>query len=226
MPDQFAGVHASYEKTINGRASTIRRTLYSTAGLKQGAAHDGPVIVKTILNSGGHPELRYRKNRDLGSRMARGVRKLLIPHYKRGLCPPYELYGSIRDVPEESWQDERLVVEKFLPGSFDLPVIKYRYCFLFETELNLRTAYDDLLCSSARVGDNEIVKAVPEAVMEVRSRLNIDFSAIDYFIVDGEVTIIDANKTVTTARAWMTRYEFVRDYIDRLTRTLIDFAER
>ena len=226
VPDEFAGLHAAYEKTINGRASTILRTLYSTAGLKRGDAHEGPVIVKTLLNSGGHPERRYGKNRNIGTRTAYQVRKLLIPRYKQGLCPPYELYESIRDVPEESWQDERLVVEKFLPGSFAQPVVKYRYCFLFETEFNLRTAYDDLLCSSARVGGNEIVKAVPEAVMEVRSRLNIDFGAIDYFIVDGKVTIIDANKTVTTARTWMTRYEFVRDYVDRLTRTLVDFVER
>jgi hypothetical protein len=225
VPDQFAGVHASYEKAINGQASTIRRTLYSTAGLKQGAGHDGPVIVKTLLNSGGYPELRYRKNRNLGSRAAHQLRKLLIPHYKKRLCPPYKLYKSIRDVSEESWHDERLVIEKFLPGSLDLPVVKYRYCFLFETELNLRTAYDDLLCSSAKVRANEIVKAVPEAVLEVRSRLNLDFGAIDYFIVDGEVTIIDANKTVTTARAWMTRYGFVRDYINRLTRTLVNFVE-
>jgi hypothetical protein len=226
IPDEFARIHASYEKTINGRALTIRRTLYSTAGLKRGAVFDGPVIVKTLLNSGGFPELRYKKNQNLGSRTAHRFRRLLIPHYKERLCPPYTLYKSIGDVPEESWQDERLVVEKFLPGSFDLPVIKYRYCFLHETELNLRTTYDDLLCSSAKVGGNEIVKAVPEAVMEVRSRLNIDFGAIDYFVVDGEVTVIDANKTVTTAQAWMMRYDFVGDYIDRLTQTLVDFVER
>lgn len=224
VPDEFSRVAESYEKTINGRALTIRRTLYSTARLRPGDDYRGPVIVKTVLNSGGYPELRYRKNRNVVSRVAHGIGKLVRPGYKRRICPPYEVYESAGGVSDQTWRDERLIVEKFVPGSLFLPIVKYRYCFLFDTTLTLKSTCDDLLCTSATVRSNEIIESVPDEVVAVRRCLDLDFGAIDYFMVDGEAVVIDANKTVSTALAWMARYECVREYVDRLERTLISFA--
>jgi hypothetical protein len=117
-----------------------------------------------------------------------------------------------------------MIVERFLPGNLNLPVEKCRYSFMFDTELNLRSTYDDLLCHPAKVLSTELIADVPEPVRRVRRERRLDYGAIDYFMVDGAAIVVDANKTVCTTPAWVTQYESVADYIDRLAATLIAFA--
>jgi hypothetical protein len=224
VPRAFTGLHTRYDRVINGHALTIRRTLYSTARVARDTTWQGPVIAKTVLNSGGYPELHYRKNRSLQSRLLHEWRRLSTPHYKAQICPPYAVYDAPDRVPDSVWRDERMIVERFLPGNLNLPVEKCRYSFMFDTELNLRSTYDDLLCHPAKVLSTELIADVPEPVRRVRRERRLDYGAIDYFMVDGAAIVVDANKTVCTTPAWVTQYESVADYIDRLAATLIAFA--
>lgn len=224
VPDDFLAAARRYDRCVNGDASTIRRTLYSRARLWPGDAYGGPVIVKPVLNSRGLPELRYENRRSLAARASYTAKKLLIPGYKRRLCPEYEIYESLGGVPKTVWDDPRFLVERFLPGAMSLPITKQRFDFFFEVEFNSRVSYDSLLCNPETMRDFDIDPDVPGAIRDLRAKLKLDFGAIDYFMVDGVAIPIDANKTVTTTESWMAKWPSVARHVSDVTDRLVEFA--
>ena len=227
LPEAYHGIRHQYPRTINGEALSIHRYLYSTLRLRPGEAHDGPVIVKTVLNSHGRPELRWRQYRNAWTRIAHASRKLVSPGFKQRQCPPYRVYRSIGEVPEADWQDERLMVEKFAFPTLDLPIVKHRCYFLFDTELNMKQVYDDILCASNKILSNEASNdPIPESVQAVRRRLKLDYGAIDYFLVDGDAVVVDVNMTSGASAEWLKRNAFRREFNDRVVARLIDFVRQ
>ena len=225
IPEVFRGLGDQYKRTINGSAYSIHRSLYSTLRLLPGEAHDGPVIVKTVLNSHGRPELRYRQHRSIWTRTGHQLRKIIEPRFKQRLAPSYQVYASPRAVPAAVWRDDQLMVEKFALPTLRLPIVKHRYLFLGDAELVLKQAFDDILCSGAKLLSCETEeRPVPRAVMEVRERLRIDFGSIDYFVVDGTALVVDANKTYTANPAWSRRFAFRQAFSDQIAEKLVEFA--
>ncbi len=221
LPDEFRGITEVYPCAINGAATTINRTLYSKAILRQGDDFQGPVISKAILNHAGLPEFRYSRNSSYTARLRHHLNKLLNRNYKKTVCPSYETYRSIHDVPASIWLDSRLIVEKFLPGNLDLPITKYRCEFFMDCSLVTRSVFNSLLCSPEKVISVDVVDSIPSEVKRVRKLLKLDFGAIDYFMVDGQAFVIDANKTSSATVDWIDKYPGVANYIDDVANTLI-----
>ena len=226
LPPPFVCIHEAYPRCVNGRARTISRLLYSRLRLERDADHAGPVIVKTVLNHRGIPERQYEVSGSPGSRLSWDVRRLLIPRYKAKVCPRYEVFSSLAEVPEEVWSDRRLIVEKFAPGRIELPVIKNRYEFFFNIELNTRSTFNSLLCDPSTIESFDVINDVPASVMDVRRSLHLDSGAIDYFMVGGEALVIDANKTVTLTEEWVRDFPAVSRYVELATERLIEFVRR
>lgn len=224
LPQPFHEISGLYQRTINGRALSIHRELYSSLRLMAGDAHAGPVIVKTVLNSQGRPELRWRKRRNGWTYAVHRIRKMLEPGYINRMCPPYRVYETIGQVPAGVWRNERLMVEKFAFDSLELPITKHRYMFLLGAEINMRQVFGDVLCQGSTMIRNEVGGAVPPEVRAVRERLHLDFGAIDYFIVGGKGIVIDANKTVGSNPAWLKTYPFRREFNDRMGEALVQFV--
>ncbi|MAS05692.1 MAG: hypothetical protein CL534_13560 [Ahrensia sp.] len=224
VPADFITAAHRYGRCVNRDASTIRRTLYTRAKVQRDDNFAGPVIVKTVLNSRGAPELRYENRRSFAARAGYTAKKLLIPGYKQRLCPDYEIHDSLEDVPKSVWDDPRLLVERFLPGAMDLPIVKHRYDFFFEVELNTRVAYQSLLCDPETLTEFDVDPDVPQAIRDLREQLNLDFGAIDYFMENGEAIPIDANKTVTTTDSWVATWPAVARHVEEVTDRLIEFA--
>ncbi|MGX5841734.1 hypothetical protein ACWGTI_13515 [Mesorhizobium sp. ArgA1] len=224
VPPPYREIGQRYQRSINGRALSIHRYLYSTLKLEAGDSHKGPVIVKTVLNSRGRPEQRWWQHRNSLTRSAHAIRKLFEPGYKERLCPPYRVYQTIGEVPPDVWRNDRLMVEKFAFETLDLPIVKHRYMFLLGAELNMRQVYDDVLCAGSKILSNEVGGAVPPEVLAVRQRLNLNFGAIDYFIVDGKGVVVDANKTVGSNPEWLKKNRFRREFNDRMAEALIAFV--
>ncbi|WP_027062285.1 hypothetical protein [Mesorhizobium loti] len=224
VPQPYHDLAQRYARTINGRALSIHRHLYSSLRVSAGDSHSGPVIVKTVLNSRGRPELRWRQYRNPWTRAAHFARKTVDPGYKARLCPPYRVYDNLARVPAQVWLDDRLMVEKFAFDSLELPIVKYRYMFLLGAEVNMRQVYNDVLCAGSKILSNEEGGAVPEEVRAVRQRLHLDFGAIDYFIVDGKGIIVDANKTVGSNPEWLKKNRFRQEFDDRMAAALIEFV--
>ncbi|MER9724843.1 MULTISPECIES: hypothetical protein [unclassified Mesorhizobium] len=224
VPSTYRGLGHLYDRTINGRALSIHRHLYSTLKLEAGDSHKGPVVVKTVLNSRGRPEQRWWQHRNGLTRSAHAIRKLFEPGYKDRLCPPYKVYQTIGEVPRDVWRNNRLMVEKFAFDTLDLPIVKHRYMFLLGAEVNMRQVYDDVLCAGSKILSNEVGGAVPPEVLAVRQRLNLDFGAIDYFIVDSKGIVVDANKTVGSNPEWLKKNRFRQEFNDRMAEELIAFV--
>lgn len=220
LPAPFERVHVAYPRCINGRALTISRRLYSRALLTRDTGYDGPVIVKSVLNHRGLPELRFAQRRGLTVSPWGAARRELRERW----CPEYRLHASVKEVPEEVWDDASLIVECFLPGRLEGPVVKYRHDFMLDLELNTRTTFDSLLCHPETAMRVEFVDAAPEEVHRVRRALRLDYGSIDYFMVDGEPWVIDANKTTTCTPSWVAAHPPLQAYLAAVAKRLEQFA--
>jgi hypothetical protein len=224
VPKAFQAIHHYYPACVNGRAATISRLLYSRARLGPADPYVGPVIVKTILNYRGLPELRLHRTSNIVRRCVHALRKRTTPGYEARFCPVYRVYPSLSAVPAGVWTDPRLMVERFLAGRLEPPIVKYRFEFFYDVELNMRSTYDSLLCDPKTLIRTEHVTDVPPEVAAVRSALHLDYGAIDYFVLGGDAFVIDANKTVTETPFWMTEVRPMVHYMELAGERLIEFV--
>ena len=224
LPAVFHSVADQYSRCINGRAITIDRRLYSRLILTLEDRYGGPAIVKTVLNSQGFPELRYAARSGPGSWLIHLTRKIITPDFKRAQCPDYEVFPKAIDIPLGCWSDPRLIVERFAPGALTLPIVKYRYHFFLDVELTTRSVCASLLSDEASVEAVEFVSDIPSEVIGVRQDLHLDFGAIDYFVVDDECYVIDANKTIGMTETWIDRFPQVQAYVGEAAARLIAFV--
>jgi len=220
LPEPFTRVHQFYAHCVNGRAFTIDRRLYSRIALNRHDDYSGPVIVKSVLNSRGIPEMQFAGYRRMLSLQDAQTRPALLDR----LCPQYRIYDHIGTVPEENWLDPHAMVEKFIPGHTRLPVVKYRQEFFFELELTTRTTFNSLLCDPTQVVSVEFPTSAPPEVQAVRHQLNLDYGSVDYFVMDGEAFVIDVNKTTTVTPAWIEAHPQLRGYLQAVTERLVRFA--
>ena len=216
VPAPFTWVSGFYARCLNGRSISIARDRYSMARLSPGDNFSGPVIVKTLLNHRGLPEfIHVAAERRVGGEL----------HALRDrVCPKYQIFASIEDIPDAIWSDSGLIVERFVPGTLDLPIIKYRHEFMLDIELNTRAEFNDLLCVPDSLIRLDFTEEAPQAVYDVRRRLKLDFGSIDFFVVDGRVTVIDVNKTTTCTPQWLEAHRELRTYLDALATRLRSFV--
>jgi hypothetical protein len=225
LPAGFLGIAGRYAGSVNARATTINRLRYSRLRVMPGDGYEGPVIVKTVRNSRGFPELRYAARESIRTRVGHVARKLTVPNYKERKCPRYEVYASLAEVPTEAWHDQRLFVERFAPGSLEMPFTRYKYNFFLDVEQNSRSTFSSLIYDDGAVETFEVVDHVPAEVRRVRQALHLDYGAIEYFVVGDDCFVVDVNKTVTQPDAWINRFPPSGRFIDDITRRLADFVE-
>lgn len=224
VPGDFVAAAQRYTRCVNRDASSIRRTLYTRARIFQDDNWPGPVIVKSVLNGRGGPELRYRHRQTFATRVSYIAKTHLLPGYKQWKCPKYEIYSSLNDVPYNVWQDPRLIVERFLPGTLNLPIIKHRFDFFYEVGINTRASHHSLLCDPDSISALDLVHEIPPAIQELRKELGLDYGSIDYFMVRDEAIPIDANKTVTFTDSWIDRWPALAHHLKEVTDRLIEFV--
>ena len=226
LPDKFRGVAERYERTTNGAAYSIRRTQYTTARVFKDSPYTGPVIAKTILNSQGLPEARYNWEQSFTGWIKHLAKWSRDRHYLYKSCPDYTIYNSIKDVPPDIWRNEDWMVERFIPGTLAPPTIKYRYEFLFDLGFVAKSTCTTPMCDIDSVIDLTVEDTPPPSVAALRKKLHLDYGSIDFFIVDGETHIIDANKTVSVSDEWIAAYPHMQKHIKELTDRLIAFVRR
>ena len=110
VPEEYTVFLKKYPVVINREATDISKSRISQILLKPGDAYDGPVIVKTVANFGGIPELDHQDG--MGQTVIdceRPWRKVehLDPHN-------YPRFESIGKVPTGVWKNRKLIVERFL----------------------------------------------------------------------------------------------------------------
>jgi hypothetical protein len=222
VPPRHRPAPGAYALCLNGEATSISRVLYSRACLGRDSQYAGPVVVKSVLNYRGLPEVNYRLATSRAFRLEyRFLRRLgLDPRRKR--CPRYALYKSVDAVPDSVWKDPRRIVERFLPGLLATPVVKYRYDFFLDVVLHTRGTYDSLLADPDTVRAVTLVDTVPNEVLRVRKDLRLDFGSMDYFVVDGEAVVVDANKTTACTEGWLRMFPAVERYLEEVGARLVE----
>jgi hypothetical protein len=179
VPDEYLEFARGYPAAFNARLKDIRKSAYSTLRVTRESDHGGRVIVKSNYNYAGVPE------RLLGVPGA--------PDEFPGQTD-YRVYESIAAVPAHLLEDERVIVERFMPEYEDGRYHVRTLDLVGDSHTSLRLASDHHVVTDATYAGDEEVEPPPE-LFEIRSRLGVDYGKLDYVVHDGELTLLDVNKT-------------------------------
>ncbi len=189
VPEAYVRASKRYARVINGAALDIRKRRVSKVILRHDDDWSGPVIVKTNLNRGGVPEMRYLqmlKNAGLRS-----------PISQQGMVfsqQPYAIHASKEEVNSAYWDNEGIVIERFLPETDPRGFAMRVWIFLGGAERCARLVGTDPLVKSGGIVERLRVP-VPEALRAERIRLGFDYGKFDFVMHDGHPVLLDANRT-------------------------------
>ncbi|MER9298246.1 hypothetical protein NKI38_17350 [Mesorhizobium sp. M0621] len=176
----------SFPFCLNLGASDISKRRVSGALIVDGDSWQGPVIVKSDLNNQGIPETL------LNRRSKRAGKPPPFPHMQT--LPPYQIYGSLGDVPDGVFERDDLVVEKFIPEREPDGFAARFWVFCGERERCTRYISPNRLVKASETIRREPVP-VPDEMRERRRELGFDYGKFDFVIHEGRAILLDANNT-------------------------------
>lgn len=206
VPLDYLDFAARYPIVLNGGIRDIRKSSISRNLLRLGDSWQGQVIVKSDLNYAGAPERYLRQTpaeRRLGAlRSARRRLERLL-----GVTPPfgesrdYEVFDRLADVPAHWFANRQVVVEKFRPEFEDGFYHVRIYMFLGDRWSCTRVGTPNPVVKSDPNARTESVEPAAE-VVAWRRKAGLDYGKLDYVVNNGEVVLLDVNKT-TGASVYM-----------------------
>lgn len=185
-PADYLDHARSFPFCLNVGTADISKRRISGALVNQGDAWQGPVIVKSNLNNQGIPE------RFLNRRSERAGKPLPFPDVPT--LQPYEVYGSLGDVPEGVFERDDLVVDKFIPEKEPDGFAARFWVFCGESERCTRYISPNALVKASETIRRESVP-VPQEMRERRRELGFDYGKFDFVMHEGRAVLLDANKT-------------------------------
>jgi hypothetical protein len=207
IPDEYRDFLAQYPIVINRDVVDISKSKISTNILRRDDSHTGPVIIKTDFNSGGLPEKRLSSNmyllRAISSKLSGAISSRQRPMFPQAaawaqlkyLTPSdYPVFPSLQDVPREIFDNKNLVVEKFLPEVQNgLYCVRY-YHFLGDKDITKLFRSKQEIVKGSDNGEF-IQPPAPPGLLAIRQKLGMDYGKIDYVLRDGQVVLLDVNRT-------------------------------
>jgi hypothetical protein len=190
VPDEYIKFAAQIPVGVNRNATDIRKRLVSRALLKPGDEWDGPVIVKSDLNCHGAPEWYQNQRAQRNNRPA--------PYPSVNMVTTYNIYSSLKMVPETIWTGSNLVVERFQPERDEKGYWLRCWVFFGDIERCNRFCCPTPIVKGANVIAREPVP-VPDELRNERARLGFDYGKFDFVVNKGQVVLFDANRTPTEA---------------------------
>lgn len=203
IPDDYWSVIQGHPNVVNRALRDIRKTRFSVARVGPDDPWPGPVIVKTVGNCGGYPDVWFgpRRGPSLASRLRTRLER--SPRVRRcalgwvRTLPSYPTFESVRKVPQRVFRNPRLIVEKFIPERRGgLNVLRHWVMFGSRSiawELTSTDAQIKGYNSDWSVMDREH----PPEIVEWRRRLGLDYGRMDYVIHEGKGVLLDVNPTPT-----------------------------
>ena len=207
IPNEYRVFLNQYPVVINREVVDISKSKISTNIIGKDDAYDGPVIVKTDLNSGGLPEERLlskmyvvraissKLSSKLASRLrTKGPASIAWGQIKYLQSSDYPVFSTLQDVPKDIFENKNLVVEKFLPevegGNY---YVRY-YHFLGDKDVHkVYRSKQKVVKGSDEVQLEEV--PIPSELYAIRQKLGMDYGKIDYVLRDGKVVLLDVNRT-------------------------------
>ena len=197
VPDDHVQFAQRFPVTINGRVADISKRFISRHLVRQDDGYEGPVIVKTNLNSGGRREAMLGARRSPEQRANRAMQHQLPWAYRTVMSiDEYRVYDTVDQVPEPVWSNECLVVEKFFAEVHDGLYALRTWIFLGDKETNtIGYSHDKIINANNTVRWENA--PVPEDLREKREELGFGYGKFHYVVVDGRTILFDANRTAT-----------------------------
>lgn len=198
IPDDYTAFLNQYPVVINAAIKNISKSLISENQLTRNDEYSGPVIVKTLANYGGVPELLY--DQEHGKLQAGTTQDRPWRHLQYLDSHHYPRFDSISAVPSGVWRNSLLMVEKFLPEIDE----SGHYCvrkwsFFGDQDSGMYQTSSNPIIKTAEQ-KNEKLTEVPEELRAMRERLKVDYGRFDYVMVDGKLVVFDLNTTPSIGR--------------------------
>ncbi|MGI9590666.1 MAG: hypothetical protein ACR2P8_04800 [Myxococcota bacterium] len=233
IPPDYRRFLAECPRVVNREVVDISKRRISDLIVEPGDGYRGPVIVKSNENFGGRPERRLLGEHRAG-RTRPWRRRLARLRGRLGLgsgfdpwarIDPrhYPIFDSPDALPKGTFENPELVVERFVPERQGELYVLRSYAFAGDETINVRIAAKGPVVKAPDSVEREEVP-VPEALRTVRARLAIDYGKLDYVIHDGQVRLLDVNRTPTFARHEQYS-EYQRRTAERFARGLIELFE-
>jgi hypothetical protein len=203
VPKSYQELAASYPIAINGNINDIRKTSYSRNRVLPGDGFEGPVIVKTALNSAGIPELSYRyprrSLRRIFTRIGIRLPGCALPNYPYAIRgkDDYRIYSSVREVPDEIFNCPDLIVERFMPEMHGGRFCLREWLFFGDVSINHVELSDDPISTYGESAPH-LSEPTPPELVQLRREMGMHYGKIDYVMNDGIPVLFDINKTVGT----------------------------
>ncbi|MBN9218315.1 MAG: hypothetical protein J0I79_10200 [Mesorhizobium sp.] len=171
---------------LNLAVTDISKGRISQARVARGDGWTGPVIVKSVLNSGGFPEWRLNRRARSAGRPA--------PFPTAKAMKDYRLFDRASDVPEDFFADPDFLVERFLPEVESDGFALRFWVFCGDYDFCGRFISRDSMVKGPSVFRSEPCP-VPEDLRRRREELGFDYGKFDFAVHDGKSYLMDANKT-------------------------------
>ncbi|MEM1111731.1 MAG: hypothetical protein AAGI11_07470 [Pseudomonadota bacterium] len=193
VPERYIEFARRHPVVLNAEVRDIRKRHISRNLLREGNDYSGPVILKSDFNCGGWPEQVLT-----AGRVSRGIKQMTRPLRRlAGLITTqrdYRLYDSYAEVPARYRHDDSLVIEKFLPQVEDGMYCIQSYRFFGSCAESGRNFSPNPVVIGHSSVRQEYAEPHPD-VVRYATDMQLHFGKIDYCIHQGELEIIDVNKT-------------------------------
>ena len=214
VPAEYVDFINRFPIVINGRLTDISKRRISSNLLGPDDSYAGQVIIKTDKNYGGLPELQFGRRSGDRSMFMTEVQR---PWRKVQCLNPenYPIFESKNDVPSGVWRNPNLVVEKFIPERDGDLYSKRGIFFMGEKNICERAfGYSPILKANGTIRTESI--DAPVELTQIQLDLGLDYGKIDYVVHDGEIHILDVNKTLGGVADDDINREYVRPLVDGL----------
>jgi hypothetical protein len=207
MPSDYQNFLTQYPVVINRSVVDVSKSKISANIVYADDSYNGPVIVKTDLNSGGLPEKRLSSNLYLLRALSSKLSGAISSKPKQGLSDfsawahvkylqpsDYPVFPTLQDVPGEIFENKNLVVERFLPEVQEGWYCVRYYHFLGDQQVSELFRSKQEIVKGSDNGES-IETPVPPELHAIRQQLGMDYGKIDYVLRDGKVVLLDVNRT-------------------------------
>jgi hypothetical protein len=204
VPRDYLRFAARYPVALNTRIADIRKSTISRNLVRPDDGWEGPVIVKSDLNYAGQPEQVLGGNWveqkfPVWRKVVRHAPRIVRWRKPITQWQDYEVFTRIAEVPPALLRSRKVVVEKFRPeregGLYHLRI----YQFLGDRYSCSRLASSSPVIKAQNSLRVERVEPHAE-ILAWRERLGIDYGKLDYVVDNGEVVLLDVNKTTGASR--------------------------
>jgi hypothetical protein len=200
-PPEYEAYLQRYPRVVNRSVLDVSKSLLTELRVGRDGSYTGPVIVKTNRNHGGFPEARlvatlFRRSRQRVRGLFRRARGLGIAWDRIQWLDTnaYQVFDSLRDVPEGALENDNLVVQQFVPEREGARyVVRYAHV-LGRREITLRLVSKVPVVKYANADACEEVESPPE-LAPLRRWLGLDYGKIDFVMPEGRFLPVDVNPT-------------------------------